>query len=236
MRKFQGCPAEVDSELVKDGLEEYRQSGEVNSRSVTVLRDCGCSRTLVKSDFVPPGAYRPGEYVGVRFADCVVHQAPLADVYLATKGVIGSVCVGVLENLVEDVLLGNDVGPRCVPEVPKEGTCVEGSTEVACVASRSQKLKQVAEELQAQQSMFQSGVRSQTLTEETEAEAKQRSVLSDDFESDEDGGSGVTDSRCDSVTDSPLESLFSECSHDQNEQRSQVSSQVSDGEIFQYGT
>ena len=50
VRKSQGCPAEVDSELVKDGLEEYSQSGEVNGRSVTVLRGCGCSRTPVKSD------------------------------------------------------------------------------------------------------------------------------------------------------------------------------------------
>ena len=31
----------------------------------------------MKSDLVPPGAYRSGEYVGVRFADGVVHQAPM---------------------------------------------------------------------------------------------------------------------------------------------------------------
>ena len=112
---------------------------------------------------------------------------------------------------------------------------MEGSTTVACVATCIQKLKQVAEELQAQQSMFQTGLKSQALTVETEVEAKQQSVLSDDSESDEDSGSGLTDSKCDSDTDSPLESLFSECSHDLNEQRLQVSSQVSNGEIFQYG-
>ena len=36
VRESQGCSAEVDSELVKDELEEYRQSGEVNGRSVSV--------------------------------------------------------------------------------------------------------------------------------------------------------------------------------------------------------
>ena len=43
--------------------------------------------------------------------------------YLATKGVIGSACVGVLESLMEDVLLGHDVGSLfAYRDVPQESS------------------------------------------------------------------------------------------------------------------
>ena len=95
---------------------------------MTILRDTGFPRTIVRSEFVPPSAYRPDEYEGVELVDGVWNETPLAGVYVttqgATQGTNGEVCVGVLETLAEYVLLGNNVCRQIVVRGPRHEACV----------------------------------------------------------------------------------------------------------------
>ncbi len=81
----------------------------MNGHAVQILRDTGCDNTLVHSSLVPVKDYIKDEMLTVILADSTVKCIPVAKVELECDMVYGEYCVGVMENLAEDVLLGNDL-------------------------------------------------------------------------------------------------------------------------------
>ena len=101
------------------GLSQFREPGKINGQKVQLLRDTGCTHTMVRASLVPAQAYLDDMDIVIRLVDGSTRQVPTAMVHIESKHVSGDVRVGVLDTLPEDVLLGNDLAAsdmayRCV--------------------------------------------------------------------------------------------------------------------------
>ena len=117
-----------------------------------MLRDTGCTQTLVYSSLVPKRAFIPNEKACVFLADGSRRMLPLAKCFLEVNAKLTEEKVGVVENLPEDVLLGNDIGNR-----PS-----------ALVATRAQTKKENEKEREVNEHMKRTKVRSKPLLETNE--------------------------------------------------------------------
>lgn len=70
-------------ELATLGLEAYRKTGKVNGQMVRVLRDTGCTQTMVYGSFVSQRAVLPYEFVDLHLADGSVKKVPIASVQIS---------------------------------------------------------------------------------------------------------------------------------------------------------
>lgn len=87
--------------------------GKVNGQDVCMLRDTGCTQTMVRANLVKDDDYITNENVEIRLADGSVQVVPVATVHMECRYVSGDVLVGVLGSLPEQVLLGNDLTAMC---------------------------------------------------------------------------------------------------------------------------
>ena len=74
-----------------------------------MLRDTGCSKTLVNAALVPPKAYLEGNEVKIMWGDGRSSKVPLSTVCFDCEYIKGEYEVGELDSLPEDVLFGNDL-------------------------------------------------------------------------------------------------------------------------------
>lgn len=91
------------------GLAQYRQRGTINGKNVLMLRDTGCTKTLVHARLVPKKCIIPTKWVDICLADGSSKRLPLAKVHISVQGKQGYMEVGIVETLPENVLLGNDI-------------------------------------------------------------------------------------------------------------------------------
>ena len=91
------------------GLSQFREPGKINGQKVQLLRDTGCTHTMVRASLVPAQAYLDDMDIVIRLVDGSTRRVPTAMVHIESKHVSGDVRVGVLDTLPEDVLLGNDL-------------------------------------------------------------------------------------------------------------------------------
>ena len=73
-----------------------------------ILLDTGCSRTMVRRQFVPQEKFLEGKWVSIRcvHGDTVLY--PLADIKLVVEGIPVTVEAAVADSLPVEVILGTD--------------------------------------------------------------------------------------------------------------------------------
>ena len=81
---------------------------EVNGQVLNVLVDSGCRHTVVDWQWVPPGKMIQGSKVAITCVHGDTKVYPMAEVDIRWNGELEKVTVGVIPNLVEDVILGLD--------------------------------------------------------------------------------------------------------------------------------
>lgn len=90
----------------------YREKGIINGQEVAMLRDTGCTKTLVHSSLVPKKSIIPKRWVTICLADGSSKQLPIAKVQLDVGKMSGYYEVGVVDTLPEIVLLRNDINSK----------------------------------------------------------------------------------------------------------------------------
>ncbi|XP_041467568.1 uncharacterized protein LOC121417899 [Lytechinus variegatus] len=97
------------SGTVKDEMPVVQ--GKVGGHIVSVLRDSGCSTTIVKSKYV-----RPDQYLNIKkrvaLIDRTIREFPVARIWVDTPYYIGQLDALVLENPLYELILGNVTGVR----------------------------------------------------------------------------------------------------------------------------
>ncbi|XP_078000635.1 uncharacterized protein LOC144453240 [Glandiceps talaboti] len=86
----------------------YESIGSVDGRRALILRDTGCSHTLVSKRLVFPESYT-GRIVRINGVYSS-QDLPVARIYVKCSYFSGYIDAGVHENLDKDVLLGNEIG------------------------------------------------------------------------------------------------------------------------------
>lgn len=90
-------------------LKAYRIKGKVNGKAVMMLRDTGCTTTLVHSSLIPKRALISDDKITVYLADGSQRKLQMANCFLEVDSKVALRRVGVVEHLTEEVLLGNDI-------------------------------------------------------------------------------------------------------------------------------
>ncbi|XP_070571135.1 uncharacterized protein [Ptychodera flava] len=90
-------------------LSPYETFGTINGQKVRILRDTGCTPTIVNKKFVTPESYT-GNSVPISGIDRIPREYPLARVFLDCEYFSGWICVAVHSKLGRDILLGNEMG------------------------------------------------------------------------------------------------------------------------------
>ena len=93
-------------------LEMYREKGIINGQEVAMLRDTGCTKTLVLSSLVPKKSIIPKRWVTICLADGSSKQLPIAKVQMDVGKMSGYDEDGVVDTLPESVLLENDLNSK----------------------------------------------------------------------------------------------------------------------------
>lgn len=146
------CMTPLESEQNSD-LRQYYVTGYISGKSVNMLVDSGCTRTLINEKFAE-GAKRTGEFISLLTASGERLTVPLAWVTINSKQGDHLELVGVLKSLPVDVLLGrSSFGQTLTRNVVMEqwernthSTDVNDSESKAFVLTRSQVILQKAQE------------------------------------------------------------------------------------------
>ncbi|CAM1319938.1 Uncharacterised protein r2_g2828 [Pycnogonum litorale] len=89
-------------------LNEYYRSGLINGQPAELLRDSGCTLTIVHERFVNE-CDKLGQSVFVKWIDDTGMRIPLAKVTINGCGIRGVFTIGYVFNLNKDCYLGNDI-------------------------------------------------------------------------------------------------------------------------------
>ena len=86
--------------------------GTIDGKSVTVLRDTGCSTVVVRRSLVPDDKLTGQEQRCV-LIDGTIRRTPVAKIYVSTyySGLTTAVC---MKNPIYDLIIGNVEGVRCL--------------------------------------------------------------------------------------------------------------------------
>ena len=87
------------------------QSGTLNGQAVTVLRDTGCSRAVVRKSLVTRDQLT-GEMQVCMLADGSKVQVPVAEIDIVSAYFVGTLTAWCMENPAYDVIIGNIEGAR----------------------------------------------------------------------------------------------------------------------------
>ena len=97
--------------------------GLIGNKSVTVLRDTGCSGVIVKRELVTEEQLK--SKIGyVMTVACTLLKAPFANVEVSTPYCIPAVKVLCLKDPLYELIIGNISGARA-PDDPDEAWCVK---------------------------------------------------------------------------------------------------------------
>ena len=100
--------------------------GMVGNKSVTVLRDTGCSGVIVKKELVAEEQLT-GKVRYIMMVVCALLKAPFANVKISTPYYSGTVEALCLRDPLYQLIIGNIPGARA-PDNPDETWCVEAAT------------------------------------------------------------------------------------------------------------
>ncbi len=101
--------------------------GQIGDRTVSVLRDSGCSGVVVRQELVEPSSLT-GQNKMCVLIDGSVRKAPVANVYLNTPFFVGQTEALCMQNTLYDVIVGNIAGARS-PGDPDRHWCYSNSHE-----------------------------------------------------------------------------------------------------------
>lgn len=86
----------------------------MNGKEVWMLRDTGCTQTLVHSSLIPKRALISGSTTVVCLADGTRRNLSMANCVIEFDSNMGEYTVGVVDTLPEEILLGNDITSKSV--------------------------------------------------------------------------------------------------------------------------
>ena len=147
-------------------------AGSVEGQKVPrILLDTGCTRTMVRQQWVPVEKILNGKMVSIRCAHGDTKLYNLADLTLRVQGVPVKVEAAVAERLPVDVLLGTDVPELCkliqerTPGRRRVNPNMPRQEDVMVVLTRARAKQQLEEEISRRARQAQSGVRPNPIPE-----------------------------------------------------------------------
>ncbi|XP_063955624.1 uncharacterized protein LOC135154209 [Lytechinus pictus] len=137
----------------------------LGGREIELLRDCGCTHSLARTDLVDPNLVIPGETLEIKglLAGTVVS---VARVYLISKpyGIAGWVKVGLLDVLPVDLILGNELVDDVELVIPQAT-----NQAASLVVTRSKTREESAKAAKQEEEINKLGTKTTNLFEKEEA-------------------------------------------------------------------
>ncbi|KAL5509796.1 hypothetical protein EMCRGX_G005226 [Ephydatia muelleri] len=141
---------------VKDGM--YCKGSVEGCLVSRILLDTGCSRTMVRRQFVPQEKFLEGKWVSIRcvHGDTVLY--PLADIKLVVEGIPVQVEAAVADSLPVEVILGTDASRMTELLGRRAGSVFFAQEHVMVVTTRAKRRQEIQEEVLRKEKEVMSGV------------------------------------------------------------------------------
>ena len=141
---------------VKDGM--YCKGSVEGCLVSRILLDTGCSRTMVRRQFVPQEKFLEGKWVSSRcvHGDTVLY--PLADIKLVVEGIPVTVEAAVADSLPVEVILGTDASRTTELLGRRAGSVFFAQEHVMVVTTRAKRRQEIQEEVLRKEKEVMSGV------------------------------------------------------------------------------
>nr|XP_054765748.1 uncharacterized protein LOC129272660 [Lytechinus pictus] len=159
------CRTRTVERETHSGLTNYMSKAMLGGREIELLRDCGCTHSLARTDLVDPNLVIPGETLEIKglLAGTVVS---VARVYLISKpyGIAGWVKVGLLDVLPVDLILGNELVDDVELVIPQAT-----NQAASLVVTRSKTREESAKAAKQEEEINKLGTKTTNLFEKEEA-------------------------------------------------------------------
>ena len=107
------------ADVARERMNRCLIDGQVEGKSVKILRDSACEHSVINAKLVPHSCYLPGRTVELKGIGGTV-ILPIAQVNINSQIVSGIVNVAVVDDLDQDILLGHDLDPTCSETISKQ--------------------------------------------------------------------------------------------------------------------